>query len=154
MAKKTNIVKSTKSTITLCIIAIVALGWLLVFVGMTTNEALDAQKALQEEAKAFLEDKLYIRAVKKYQEALTYHTELNETLEEELLSTYRDGNMLEDYYAFIRQRIDEDKALDTEYMDLCGAYIEANNYANAVNYLDLGVKHYPDNADLINLYEY
>lgn len=153
MAKKTNIVKSTKSTITLCVIAIVVLGWFLAVVGMTGNEALETQRKLQEEAQAFLEDKLYIRAVSKYTEALTYQTNLNEKLEEELLSTYRDGNMWENYYAFIRTRIEGGKASSAEYIDLGQAYIESGNYTNAIKILDQGVKDYPENTELIDMYE-
>ncbi len=153
MSKQKNIVKSAKSSVTLLVIAIIAIGWVLTFVGLTSHEEEDAQRALHAQAQELLEDKLYVRAAAKYEEALTYNTSLNNKLEEKLLDVYRDGEMIEEYYSLITKRIDADRASEEEYLTISKGYIDANSENKAIALLDKGVSVYPENEEMKDLFE-
>ncbi len=153
MAKKRNVVKRAKGELCLLTAAMAALG-----IGLTAHAVLidtDSQKqeALIHTANIYLEDKLYIRAVKKYQEALsTYDTEHNLAYEEQLLEVYRTADMREDYYDLIDRRINQGRAALEEYKQRAKSYIEEGDEREAIKVLQDGIRHFEDET-LVSLYE-
>lgn len=153
MAKKKNIVKKTKRSISLLLIVMLVLGWLLAAYVVLANNEVKEQNAMIKQAKLYLEDKLYIRAAGQYTKALsTYNTKNNITYETELLAIYKEAGMMEEYYALIDDRMDAGTALAEEYMDRAQAYIQNNFISRAMEVLQKGVKAYAD-EELTELYE-
>ena len=95
--KKKNIVKSSQGKVYILIVAILVIGWLVSIALLTDNTAVDEQLRLFNDAKAYMEDGIYIRAANSLKEALTYETEYNPKIENKLLEVYKEGGFDEDY---------------------------------------------------------
>ncbi len=153
MAKKTNIVKKTRSDINLLVIVIVVLGWIFALSTLTDDKGESEQMALVESAEVFLEDDLYIRAVDNYIEALeNYNTPRNPEIEIKLLNLYLEAGMTEEYYDLINERIKKEVASETEYIALAKNYIQAGSNSRAINILNTGLTHY-ESDEIISLKE-
>lgn len=143
MTKKGNIVKRTKSSLTLLVIVLLAVSWVLAFSSMFVDREMIAQKALIKEADGYLEDKLYIRAAQNYLEALSeYKTEDNPVLEKRLVGIYQEAGMTEEYYELMESRVEAGTAEETEYMALADWYIENESIRNAISVLKSGIEKY------------
>lgn len=154
MAKKRNLVNSTKSEIVLLIIAVVGIGWISTFFAIGMDKEKNAQNILIEQAEIYLEDELYIRAINNYKEALEeYDTENNSDLEEDLEQLYLEAEMLEEYYDLIKERIESGNAKSEEYLSLAKHKLEEENKAKAIEIINNGIKEYPENEELIRLRE-
>lgn len=152
--KANNIVGKAKRTLISLVVLLLAAGWLLTAYSLTVDVNLQEQTALVASAGILLEDKLYVRAAAKYQEALAqYQTKNNAAIEERLLAVYRDGEMWDEYYSMLRERISEQKAAAGEYIILARYYLEAGNTGSAVSCLEQGRGLYPEEEELIALGE-
>lgn len=153
MAKKKNIVVKTKGSMTLLLIALIAVGWLLAVFYVLANDAERSQNVMIATAKQYLEDKLYVRAAAQYRAALTeYSTENNIRYEGELLEIYKEAGMEDEYFSLIDDRIDAGTASMEEYIARGEAYIEKGRLELAIPLLQQGMKVYKDEA-LTSLYE-
>ncbi len=153
MAKKTNIVKKTKGNLNLLLIVLVVVGWVCAIVKLTDNTAEKEQLALIENARGYMEDKLYIRAVNNYEKALNnYQFENNLQYETELLAIYKEAGMMTEYYELIDKRMEAQTAEKEEYTARAQAYIEEETYKAAINTLKNGIAIYND-EEMIQLKE-
>jgi len=153
MAKKGNIVSRTKGNLVLIVLALLAMIWLCAISILTDNSEEEAQLALINSAKTYLEDDLYIKAVNNYKTAIAdYNTEHNATLETELLAIYLEAGMMADYYSSINERIEKDTAAESEYVALVKYYVEGGNATAALNILQVAMKKF-ENEELIQLQE-
>lgn len=153
MAGKKNVVKRAKGLTSMGMILLIIVGWLLCASTLLLNNNLRKQNALIDHARAYLEDKLYIRAAAQYKVALSsYHTEKNLEYETELLEIYKDGGMMEEYYSLIDERIKSGTAGLEEYKDRAQGYLERDAVAKAIPVLKQGIAACQD-EELIALYE-
>lgn len=153
MAKRKNVVKGAKGTMGALLVLMVVLGWLMTAYTVLINTDTRKQAAMISSAKVFIEDKLYIRAITKYKEALkTYSTSNNLAYEEELLAIYREAAMWEEYYGFIEQRISKGTAQAGEYKELAQYYIDQESPAKAIEVLKTGMALYQD-PEMNTIYE-
>ena len=153
MAKKKNVVKSAKGTTGALLVLMMAAGWAMTAYTVFLNTDARKQEAMISSARALTEDKLYIRAVAGFKEALkTYNTDNNLAYEEELLAIYREASMWEDYYAFIEQRISKGTAQIGEYKQLAQYYIDQESSAKAMGVLKTGMSLFQD-PELNTMYE-
>lgn len=152
MAKR-NVIKSAKSNLIIGIIVILVLGWVVSIVGINRKSDLSLQNELLAEAELLLQDEIYVRAAQKYVEALKYKTENNSKIEEKLLQIYKDGEMVEEYYAMIEERINSKKAKEEEYLDIANSMVQVGGISQAISYLVAGEEAYPDNQQMVDLLE-
>ncbi len=153
MAKKANVVSKAKGTINLITVVVVAVGWLAVVASITDDSMVQEQAALIETAEQLLEDKLYVRTIAIYEEALnTYQTENNLELERRLLEIMHEAGKMTEYYEFIEQRISSGTALEDEYIALTQFYIEDENYENAISCVQAGLERF-ESEEMRTMYE-
>ena len=154
MKKKNTLVGKAKSSMTAILLVLLAAGWLCALYSMTVDRDLRDQTALIRSADIFLEDKLYIRAVNVYLQALSdYQTENNAQIEETLADIYREGGMWDAYYELLADRISAGRAGADEYLELAQYYLDSGNSAYAVRYLEQGCSVFPDDQELTALDE-
>ena len=153
MAKRGNVVKRSKNSIRLLILLLLVVGAAGAVVTLTANTEEREQAALIQQAQVFLQDKLYIRAVKNYQAALSdYQTEQNPQFEKELVALYLEAGMLEEYYDLIEERIEAGRADEEEYLSIAGHYLEEGSEKNVITVLQDGIQKY-QNQEMIQLRE-
>lgn len=153
MAKNKNIVGRAVGRLCGLLILLAAAGWLLAAGTILVDRDQKAQEALAGQAARFIEDKLYIRAASCYQKAIEdYQTEKNGGYEKALLDVYREGNMTEEYYELIEDRIGRGAAGQEEYQALAGAYLEEGAEKEAAAVLKQGLSLFDDRA-MRELYE-
>ena len=76
-------VKRKKRLLVFLTILLLITGWLFALVVVVTGNPRKNQNMILNQAQAFLDDKLYMRAIPKYQEAAdSYQTENNAAIEE------------------------------------------------------------------------
>lgn len=153
MAKKGNVVKKSKSSLQLLLIVLIVAGWLLTLTSLIIDEEADAQEELITKAQNYLEDKLYIRAIKNYETALqNYQTKDNFTYETELLGIYLEAEMMEEYYNLLSQRYENQTSLEEEYLILARYYVEEDEIDQALSVLNTGIELF-ENDEMIQLRE-
>lgn len=112
------------------------------------------QAQLLQQAQALYEDKLYMRAIKTYQEAVRkYDTPDNPKIESDILQIYKESGKMEEYYDLIEDRIDEKKAQEEEYLELAQRYVNQGSIPRAIETLQLGMERYDDDVAMRDLYE-
>lgn len=147
-------VKRKKRLLVFLTILLLILSWFFTAAIVVMNDEHRNQDMLLNQAKSFLEDKLYMRAIPKYQEAAdTYKTENNAEIEKKILTTYQEAGKLDEYYNLIADRIEQKKAEAEEYMELAQFYVDAGNVKNAIEILQSGISIYADANDMETLYE-
>ena len=144
-----------KSKLLLCIILVVlvVLGWGMGVYTFLNIKEVDAQNELVSEADTFVSKELYIRAIPVYKEALTHKTDSNTEIERKLLKCYYnfgDGQSYSDLAVDLEKRGLADEDL---YVNLAEIYMESNDYANGVKYLEKGLTSYPDSDRLRKAYD-
>lgn len=153
MAKKNNIVQKTKSQIKLIVLLLLVFGWIFAVAVMADNSDEKAQQALLQSAEVHLQDDLYIRAVNNYKKAIEeYNTPLNPQIEEKLLALYLEAGMMDDYYSFIKIRIERECAGASEYVALGQHYIDEQSITKAIDVLTTGNSRY-ESDEIIKLRE-
>ncbi|MCD7739072.1 MAG: WG repeat-containing protein [Lachnospiraceae bacterium] len=152
--KKKNVVRKSRSLLTLLVIIAVAVSWLAVAVTLTDNSEETEQAALVESGKALWADKLYVRAAAKYVSALNnYSTENNAQYETELLALYLEAGYMDEYLSLVSDRREEYTAAEEEYI-VCGEWLlDQNRAADAYTLLKEGVERYGSNETLFEMYE-
>lgn len=149
MAKSKNIVKKAKNSISLLLILVVAISWMCAVTTLTGNQAEEAQETLVLQAQEYLKDKLYIRAIENYENALKdYKTDNNVKLQAELLNIYLEAGMLAEYYGLMETRIEEGVAQEEEYLKLADYYLEQEAISRAITVLQKGIAQY-ENEEMI-----
>ncbi len=147
-------VKRKKRLLVFLTVVVLILSWLFAAAVVVMNDVHRNQNLMLNQAKAFLEDKLYMRAIPKYQEAAdNYKTENNAQIEKKILVTYKEAGKIEEYYNLIEDRIDEKKAESGEYMELARYYTDAGDIKSAIGVLKSGISAYADAEDMKTLYE-
>ena len=92
MAGKRNIVNKTKGSARLITVAALAAGWLMAAAAAFSQDDVRSQEEMIVSARQYLEDRLYVRTISGYREALAaYQTENNPRYEDELLAIYKEG---------------------------------------------------------------
>lgn len=134
-------------------ILMLVFSWLLAIVTVITGNEELQQSRILEQAQNLLEDKLYMRAISKYQDAITnYTTDKNPEIENKILSLYKEAGKYDEYYRLIEDRISEEKAADWEYADLAQMYIDTGSIRKAIELLKNGTEKF-DSEVLEDLYE-
>ena len=117
------------------------------------RDAQRGQAQMVQQAEEFYKDKLYMRAINTYQEAVRrYSTPNNPAIERGILQIYKEAGKMEAYYDLIKNRIDEQKAQKEEYLELSQLYVDEGSIPRAIETLQLGMKRYED-APMKALYE-
>lgn len=146
-------VKRKKGLLIFLTVLILILGWFFAAAVVVMNDAHRNQNMILIQAKSLLEDKLYMRAIPKYQEAADYYkTEQNAQIEKTILATYKEAGKLDEYYSLIADRIEQNKAELDEYKEYAAYYEEAGDIKSAIGILKAGMGVYED-ADLETDYE-
>ncbi len=154
MKKQKNMIGKTKSSLTMIFILLLAAGWLCTLFSLTFDQDVSAQAALVRSADPLLEDKLYVRAANIYQQALNeYQTENNEQIEKMLVDIYKEGEMWDEYYDLLEERVSAGKAGEDEYLTLAQFYLDSGSSGRAVQYLEQGRAVFPESEELIALDE-
>ena len=154
MKKQNNIVGKTKGSLTAVVIILLAAGWLCTVFSIAVDQDLRAQTALLQSADTFLEDRLYVRAADACLTALAdYQTKNNDAIEKKLADIYREGEMWDEYYVLLEERIDAGKASADEYLSLAQFYLDSGNSRSAVSYLEEGRAAFPESEELLSLDE-
>lgn len=151
--KKKNIVKSSQSKVYILLAAVLIIGWIVTLALLTDNSDEEEQHRLYEQAKAFEEDEIYIRAANSLNEALNYTTDHNPQIEEKLLEVYKAGGFEEEYADFATKRIESDTASRDEYYDVANYLLSRGDTSGAVLILKKAVKKYPDDEEFAKLYD-
>lgn len=111
------------------------------------------QARLLQRAGEFYEDKLYMRAISTYQEAVDrYNTPDNPAIESSILQIYKEAGKMKIYYDLIEARIEEKKAQKEEYQELAQHYVDEGRITSAIEILKSGIQQY-DDAAMRELYE-
>ncbi len=140
MAKKKNVVKQASGLTGLIVILMIVVGWLLAASVVLLDDTAAKQAQLIESGREFLKDKLYVRAAERFTTALQdYKTDQNPAYETELLSIYKEGNLMDQYYALIDSRRSSGTAQVQEYLDRAQGFLDAGSTSRAVDVLKEGV---------------
>lgn len=135
------------------LVCLLAAGWLSAAYSLTVDADVLEQTELIRNAEMLLEDKLYVRAAAMYVEALRYQTEYSADAQTRLLEIYKEGEMWEEYYFLLRERVSEETAAAQEYVILAQYYLDAGSTGSAITYLKQGRSLFPDDQELIDLDE-
>lgn len=132
--------QSKKISIILVIAVAVIAGW---FVSVNSFLGIDEEKAqtlLVEEAEQYALKELYVRAIPKYKEALTYDAGHNPDIEAKLLDTYeRYGDML-NYVKLAEKRMADNTAAEQEYIKAADYYRATHKLTPAMETIKLGME--------------
>lgn len=153
MAGKRNIVDKRKGTVRLITVAALAVGWLMAATIAFSQDDKKSQEEMIVSARGYLEDRLYVRAISVYKEALSaYQTENNPRYEDELLAIYKEAGMQSEYYGMLEDRVESHLALADEYVELAQYYLDKGSIIKAMPVLRQGVESCSDER-LRELYE-
>lgn len=136
------------------LLAVLMVVSVLMSVGVVLSQDEQGKQArLLERADAFYEDKLYMRAISTYQEAVdSYHTPDNPVIESRILQIYKEAGKMKTYYDLINDRIEQKKAQKEEYQELAQHYVDEGRITSAIEILKPGIRQY-DDAAMRKLYE-
>ena len=132
--------KSKKMLLVLVFAAIMAAGWLAVVRAVSNTEALEAQKSLTAEAEGYMEKGLYVRAIPLYEEALTYDSERNDSIQEKLLDAYLAYDDFSAYRKLAEYRISQGTASEQEYLNVAEYYMGRSKLKEAMELIQKGIK--------------
>ena len=153
MAGKRNIVNKTKGSARLITVAALAAGWLMAAAAAFSQDDVRSQEEMIVSARQYLEDRLYVRTISGYREALAaYQTENNPRYEDELLAIYKEAGMQEEYYGMLENRAEARAAGAEEYLELAEFYLDRGSVFKAVPILKQGIESCHDD-ELTALYE-
>lgn len=138
-------VKKKKHLLLFLFIVLLISSWLISAIVVIIGNKERNQNILLQQAQQLLDDKLYMRSIAKYQEAVQkYDTEKNSEIESRILQIYREAGKNDEYYDLIEDRIEEHKAKKEEYLELAGLYTDNGNINRAIEVLKEGIKQYDD----------
>lgn len=137
------------------LLVVLVLVSVLMSVGVVLSQDQEGKQArLLQRAEGFYEDKLYMRAISTYQEAVdSYNTPNNPAIENRILQIYKEAGKMKTYYDLIKDRIEEKKAQKEEYQELAQYYIGEGRITSAIEILKSGIQQYDDHAAMQELYE-
>jgi len=144
--------QSKKLSIILIIVIVTVAGW---FVSVKTFLGIDEEKAqteLVKEADNYASKGLYVRAIPKYKEALTYDLGHNVEIEAKLLNTYDLYGDITSYVKLAEKRMADNTAVEQEYIKVADYYKSTNKLADAMEAVKLGMEQIGSDA-LHNYYE-
>lgn len=132
--------QSKKISIILVIVIVTIAGW---FVSVNRFLGIDQEKAqtlLVQEADEYALKGLYVRAIPKYKEALTYDIGQNADIEAKLLNTYDLYGDMISYVKLAEKRMAANTAAEQEYIKVADYYISTNKLAAAMETVKLGME--------------
>lgn len=129
---------------------IIVVGWMTTLKAVSGADIIAAQKELVEEADAYMERKLYVRAIPLYEEALDSTTELNLEIEEKLLNAYYQYQDMQAYIRLVEARVETNDAKEGEYLTVARHYVENRKIAKGMELVKKGI----DNLGTETLKEY
>lgn len=132
--------QSKKLSIILVIVIVTVAGW---FVSVKTFLGIDNEKAqisLVQEADGYTLKELYVRAIPKYKEALTYDVGNNVEIETKLLNTYDLYGDIINYVKLAEKRMADNTAAEQEYIRVADYYLSTNKIAEAMETVKLGMR--------------
>ncbi len=150
--KKKSIVKKSQNKVFLLIIAALAVLWLVALVSITDNSDAEEQDRLVKQAENYLADKIYIRAANSLKEALNYTTDKNRSIEDSLLSVYKEGGFASEYEELAKQRIGAGYATKEEYSDVINSTI-TQSAETALLFLKGAISAFPEVESFSELYD-
>jgi len=146
-------VKKKLSALKLIAVVLVIMGWAVAAVSLIGPDDEKEQMNLVNQAEALVQDKIYVRAIGLYNQALSqYSTDKNQEIEERLLAVYKQAGKITEYEELIVSRIERNTAKTEEYLEIAKKYIDGGNTRTAVSLLQAGVKNTSD-QQIIDLYE-
>ena len=111
--------KAKKLLLVVLLVLVLIAGWLLAVVHFTGVQKEQEQKKLVDQAAAYQEKELYVRAVPLYQQALSqYHTDNNDAIEGELAQCYLEYQDYDKYIDMITDRDEKGTATEQEYLNV------------------------------------
>ncbi len=131
--------QSKKLSIILMIVIVTVAGW---FVSVKAFLGIDNEKAqilLVQEADGYVLKELYVRAIPKYKEALTYDVGNNAEIETKLLNTYDLYGDIINYVKLAEKRMADNTAAEQEYIRVADYYLSTNKIAEAMETVKLGM---------------
>lgn len=144
--------KSKKMLLILIFAAMIAGGWIISVRSVTGTDVIKQQKELLAEADAFMDRKLYVRAIPLYEEAVQGKTELTDSIQEKLLTAYLGHEDMDSYAKLVLVRIQSGKATEEEYQNVVQYYLQQMKLTEAISMLKEGIELLNSDA-LRQLYE-
>ena len=132
--------KNKRIILILIITLVVAVGWLIVIRSVTGTKDREEQEKILNDADAYAMDGLYIRAIPLYEEALSYHSVLNNSIEKKLLDCYYAYEDYNNYEDLVKSRIKKGTAEEAEYINMAKYYIDKFDYTEAMELLYSGIQ--------------
>ena len=143
---------SGKLILVIALLVLVLAGWMLSIEAASGTEELEQQQELIEQAREYVGKELYVRAIPKYEEALTYSTEYNTEYEKELLEVYEAYGDADSYLELALARIGDNTAQEDEYLRAAEIYLNSSDLEEAMEILLTGMERY-DSQELLDFYE-
>lgn len=147
-------VKRKKRLLLLISLLLLVSGWIITFISVSGQgeDIIGSQNELVVQARQLSQDKLYKRAEALYIQALSdYDTVYNSAIECELLNLYKEADDSKAYYTLVENRIDAQKAGESEYIELAMRYADSRRKEEAIDIAHRGLAEY-DSELLENIY--
>lgn len=133
-------------------------AWISAAAAASNKEAIAAQNNALNLANQYAEKELWVRAIPKYQEALTYQTgmENRRTIEALLLEAYLSYGSIDAYLELSQSRMDDGAAAEDEYIQMAEIYFASGDLANGITAAKNGIAVYSSEKcrELYEAYRY
>ena len=133
-------------------------AWISAAAAASNKEAIAAQNNALNLANQYAEKELWVRAIPKYQEALTYQTgmENRRTIEALLLEAYLSYGSIDAYLELSQSRMDDGAAEEDEYIQMAEIYFASGDLANGITAAKNGMAVYSSEKcrELYEAYRY
>ncbi len=144
-----------KQTLLVAVLLIALLAaWLSAASAAANKEAIEAQNLAVNTGDQYAEKELWVRAIPKYKEALTYKTtdEKAHAIEERLLNAYLSYGNTDSYLDLAQRRMDSGYATEDEYIRMAEIYFASGSLDEGITAAKNGIKIY-DSQTCRELYE-
>lgn len=132
--------RKQKAGLILILAALLAVGWGIVMRSATGAQAREKQNELLAAADGYMERELYVRAIPLYEQALTYSSELNPSIQEKLLAAYWANEEPSPYLRLVEKRASEGTAREEEYQNAADYYLARSKNQEAMEWLRRGME--------------
>ena len=124
--------KSKQLLLAAVLLVLLAAAWIAALGAASDREAIEEQNRLWADAGKYAEKELWVRAIPKYEEALTYKTDRSGEIETQLLAAYEAYGDLDAYFALAQQRMTAGTAAEAEYIRSAELYLEVGEIEEAI----------------------
>ena len=132
--------KGQKMLLVLLFAVLLAAGWLLAVRSASGADIRKKQNELTVEADGYMEKELYVRAIPLYEEALTFSSASNPSIEERLLTAYRAYGDSSSYIWLVEKRAAAQMASEEEYMQAADYYLAGSKTQEAMKLIRKGME--------------